>query len=49
MIVGLPKGSGGDGKQTYESKTGTWISVGVVGGVIVITYFVIYGLYMARI
>lgn len=31
------------------SKVGTWISVGIVGVVILATYFVIYGLYMARV
>ncbi|WP_176167403.1 hypothetical protein [Mesobacillus jeotgali] len=31
------------------SKIGTWISVGVVGAVILATYFVLFGLYMARI
>ncbi|MEH7235156.1 cytochrome c oxidase subunit 2A [Bacillus sp. JJ1562] len=27
---------------------GTWISVGVVGAVILFTYIVLYGLFMAR-
>jgi hypothetical protein len=31
------------------SKVGTWISVGIVGLVILATYFVLYGLYMARV
>lgn len=31
------------------SKVGTWISVGLVGLVILATYFVLYGLYMARV
>lgn len=31
-----------------ESKVGTWISVGVVGAVILVTYFVLFGLFMAR-
>ncbi|MDQ0157409.1 hypothetical protein [Robertmurraya andreesenii] len=31
------------------SKVGTWISVGVVGIVILATYFVLFGLYMARV
>lgn len=31
------------------SKIGTWISVGVVGAVILATYFVLFGLYMARV
>nr|WP_263323713.1 hypothetical protein [Neobacillus sp. Marseille-Q6967] len=31
------------------SKVGTWISVGIVGAVILGTYFVLYGLYMARV
>lgn len=28
---------------------GTWISLGVLFGVILVTYFVLYGLYMARV
>jgi hypothetical protein len=44
-------------KVTYKGKKqeqeaplkGTWISVTVVGLVIVATYIVLYGLYMARI
>jgi heme/copper-type cytochrome/quinol oxidase subunit 2 len=43
-------------KVTHKSKNeeheaplkGTWISVTVVGVVIVATYIVLYGLYMAR-
>jgi len=31
------------------SKVGTWISVGIVGAVILATYFVLFGLYMARV
>lgn len=31
------------------SKIGTWISVGMVGIVILATYFVLFGLYMARV
>jgi len=31
------------------SKVGTWISVGIVGLVILATYFILYGLYMARV
>jgi flagellar biosynthesis/type III secretory pathway M-ring protein FliF/YscJ len=30
-------------------KAGTWISAGVVGAVILATYFVLYGFYMARV
>lgn len=30
------------------SRVGTWISVGIVGLVILGTYFLLYGLYMAR-
>lgn len=30
------------------SKVGTWISVGILGAVILGTYFLLYGLYMAR-
>ncbi|WP_180955743.1 hypothetical protein [Bacillus sp. V33-4] len=32
-----------------SSKVGTWISVAVVGAVILGTYIVLYGLYMARV
>jgi hypothetical protein len=32
-----------------DSKMGTWISVGIVGAVILITYFVLFGLFMARV
>jgi hypothetical protein len=46
----------GDTKVTKKSKQeheaplkGTWVSVTVVGVVIVATYIVLYGLYMARI
>ena len=35
--------------KDHESKVGTWISVGIVGGVILITYFVLFGLFMARV
>ena len=31
------------------SRIGTWISVGIVGAVILATYFVLFGLYMARV
>ncbi|MBM4760975.1 hypothetical protein [Bacillus sp. B15-48] len=31
------------------SRVGTWISVGIVGLVILGTYFLLYGLYMARV
>ena len=37
-------------KKEHEAPLkGTWISVTVVGVVIVATYIVLYGLYMARI
>jgi hypothetical protein len=37
-------------KNEHEAPLkGTWISVTVVGVVIVATYIVLYGLYMARI
>ncbi|WP_158651589.1 hypothetical protein [Mesobacillus jeotgali] len=32
-----------------KTKVGTWISVGVVGAVILATYFILFGLYMARV
>jgi hypothetical protein len=35
--------------KNNESKVGTWVSVGLVGAVILITYFVLFGLYMARV
>ncbi|GIN61628.1 hypothetical protein J27TS8_16210 [Robertmurraya siralis] len=31
------------------SKLGTWISVGVVAAVILVTYFIIFGVYMDRV
>lgn len=31
------------------SKVGTWISVGVVAGVILVSYFILFGLYMSRV
>ncbi|WP_226085587.1 hypothetical protein [Mesobacillus sp. S13] len=34
---------------TNKKKVGTWISVGVVGAVILATYFILFGLYMARV
>jgi hypothetical protein len=36
-------------KENEAPLKGTWISVTVVGAVIVATYIVLYGLYMARI
>ncbi|WP_156424453.1 hypothetical protein [Bacillus sp. FJAT-27445] len=35
-------------KDKGTSMMGTFISLGVVGGVILITYFVLFGLFMAR-
>jgi hypothetical protein len=35
-------------EKEQESKIGTWISVGIVGAVILVTYFVLFGLYMDR-
>lgn len=32
-----------------SSKLGTWISVGVVAAVILVTYFIMFGLYMDRV
>lgn len=34
--------------EQASSKLGTWISVGVVAAVILVTYFVLFGLYMDR-
>ncbi|MBS4209421.1 hypothetical protein [Bacillus sp. FJAT-50079] len=36
-------------KEEKETYKGTMFSVGVVGFVILITYLVLYGLYMARV
>lgn len=36
-------------KQHEEPLKGTWISVGVVGVVILVTYLTLYGLYMTRV
>ncbi len=36
-------------KQPEETVKGTMFSVGVVGAVILITYLIVYGLYMARV
>jgi hypothetical protein len=36
-------------KAHETSKVGTWISVGIVGAVILATYVLLYGLYMARV
>jgi hypothetical protein len=36
-------------EKEHDSKIGTWISVGVVGAVILFTYFVLFGLFMDRI
>jgi hypothetical protein len=35
-------------EKEQDSKIGTWISVGIVGAVILGTYFVLFGLYMDR-
>lgn len=32
-----------------ESRVGTWISLGVLLGVILVSYFVLFGLYMDRV
>jgi hypothetical protein len=31
------------------SKVGTWIAVGMVAGVILVSYFILFGLYMSRV
>lgn len=36
-------------KENETSLKGTWISVGVVGAVILIVYLLVFGLYMARV
>lgn len=43
------KGTQKNNKQHEEPLKGTWLSVTVVGVVIVATYIVLYGLYMVRI
>ncbi|MEK4148283.1 hypothetical protein NST02_14590 [Robertmurraya sp. FSL W8-0741] len=35
--------------KLVTSKLGTWISVGVVAAVILVTYFIIFGFYMDRV
>jgi hypothetical protein len=35
-------------EKEQDSKIGTWISIGIVGAVILVTYFVLFGLYMDR-
>ncbi|MED3622641.1 cytochrome c oxidase subunit 2A [Neobacillus thermocopriae] len=35
--------------ENHEPLKGTWISCGVVGGVILVTYLIVYGLYMVRV
>lgn len=36
-------------EKDTSSKVGTWISVGVVAAVILVTYFIMFGLYMDRV
>lgn len=47
--MGATKGTHKGKKDHEEPLKGTWISVTVVGVVIVATYIVLYGLYMSRI
>ncbi|WP_155928714.1 cytochrome c oxidase subunit 2A [Bacillus sp. UNC41MFS5] len=46
-------GKGNNKKESEEVHEaplkGTWISVSVVGVVILLTYFLLYGLYMSRV
>jgi hypothetical protein len=35
--------------KEQDSHKGTWISLGMVGAVILITYFVLFGLFMDRV
>lgn len=35
--------------KEQDSKFGTWIGVAIVGAVILVTYFVLFGLYMDRV
>lgn len=37
------------GEENESSLKGTFFSVGVVGAVILITYIIVFGLYMARV
>jgi hypothetical protein len=36
------------GQEIKTERRGTWFSLGIVGAVILITYLVFFGLYMAR-
>ncbi|MFD1019561.1 hypothetical protein [Thalassobacillus hwangdonensis] len=36
-------------ERSNASKVGTWISVGVVGLAILLTYFLLFGIYMDRV
>ncbi|MEH7011006.1 hypothetical protein V7087_09300 [Neobacillus niacini] len=47
--MGAAKVNHKSNKEHEAPLKGTWISVTVVGVVIVATYLVLYGLYMARI
>ncbi|WP_335869113.1 hypothetical protein [Bacillus sp. 2205SS5-2] len=35
--------------EKTQSKIGTWLSLGIVGIVILVTYFVLFGIFMDRI
>jgi hypothetical protein len=47
--MGATKVNKNSKKENEAPLKGTWISVTLVGVVIVATYIVLYGLYMARI
>ncbi|WP_158318879.1 hypothetical protein [Robertmurraya kyonggiensis] len=47
MKTTYPQNENKDGQAS--SKVGTWISVGVVALVILVTYFTLFGLYMDRV
>ncbi|GAA0341808.1 hypothetical protein GCM10008967_35250 [Bacillus carboniphilus] len=36
-------------EEEKESMLGTYFSVGIVGGVILLTYVIVFGLYMIRV
>jgi len=47
--MGATKSNQGEGSESkFHEGVGTFISVGAVGAVILVTYIVLYGLYMAR-
>ncbi|MDG5785978.1 cytochrome c oxidase subunit 2A [Evansella sp. AB-P1] len=35
-------------ESKFGASMGTWVSLGIVGGFIVLTYILLFGVYMAR-